>query len=238
MKYDPSREYVTATFTDADGRAHPVYILGPGELRHFYRVALISNPQRLLTVHSSNLSNTTMPDLLPHRFRESQFRRYETHIAELVKCFPNVVEWTTKLSPITFSCRLRDAMTSLKKNGWKSSLIDIPKFLSIHSQIDVAEHNGKIYSGSTESLKVFFAKPIPANAQPESPTSPTKIQRIVLPDSHSLKALCELLSKKVLLGPFQLDTCNGFSITPDLANALESTFDVAFIIDEGGTIIT
>ena len=91
---------------------------------------------------------------LPHRFRESQFRRYEPIISRIVSEFPNAVTFKPNLSPETFTCRLRDIMRAHHDIQWKS---DIPytRFHQIYNYITVAQDNslGLVYVGGRAQVK-------------------------------------------------------------------------------------
>ena len=92
---------------------------------------------------------------LPHRFRETAFRKYEHIISSAVDAFPATITIDpaiVSVTGVTFACRCRDAMTSLKEHHW-STHIDMDKFLDIASRIVVSERtDGKIIIGSREGI--------------------------------------------------------------------------------------
>lgn len=99
-----------------------------------------------------------MNEVLPHRFRESSFRAYEPYIAQVVKAFPSPITIrpsTIGLSPVTFSCRFRDAIRSLAKHNWQTVDINMDKFKLCHEQIGVSESGdaGMLTIGDRKNLK-------------------------------------------------------------------------------------
>jgi hypothetical protein len=63
--------------------------------------------------------------LIPYRFREATFRRYEPLITEIVACHPRSLAVDANkigLSPETLSARLRDAVKSLLVNKWPTNI--------------------------------------------------------------------------------------------------------------------
>jgi hypothetical protein len=100
---------------------------------------------------------------LPPRFRESAFRRYEHVISQIVHAYPQAVSFHPQRdfhqSPVTFSNRLRDAITSLHRFGWPSNDIDMAKFLANHHDYVVSERGVDVYVGSRTALKALFDPP-------------------------------------------------------------------------------
>jgi hypothetical protein len=227
-------EYPKATYTDGDQRQHQVEIVSKADLMNFYKVRQLVAPYKTLTVHVQQLSNISMPDLLPHRFRESSFRKYEEAIRAIVQHHPEVQIWCPTGSTVTFACRLRDAMASFLKNAWKTTVIDHAKFANIYDDITVSEQQGKVFTGGREKIKQYFQKPY-KQTSPEPMVTETKTPTIVLTDLNSLESLCDLLSKRCLSGPFKLE---GFELTDELISICEQRYDVAFVKDEKGLIIT
>lgn len=93
---------------------------------------------------------------LPHRFREKQFRRFESIIATVTNCFPARVDvnpTSYEMSPVTFSCRLRDAMNSLATNRWPTS-VNMERFDAIHKEIKVSERiTGLVHIGDKDTIR-------------------------------------------------------------------------------------
>ena len=128
---------------------------------------------------------------LPYRFRESSFRRYEPHIAEVVASFPDPVTIDpSPLSPVTCSCRFRDAMRSLKKHCWETK-IDFGQFDRIHPNVVVSEGEGKVLIGP----KWVVGRNRVTNAGiilQSSETRKVKLLRMYQPEDCALKAACVL----------------------------------------------
>lgn len=97
---------------------------------------------------------------LPHRFRESAFRQYEAIIAAVVKGYPNALSFNPglyKLSSVTFSCRLRDAIKSWNTHHWPTSSFDKDQFdRAFLGGICVSEHHdtATVSVGSKASIRV------------------------------------------------------------------------------------
>lgn len=127
----------------------------------------------------ANAENKT----LPHRFRETQFRRYELAIASVVERFPNITRFTPEeigLSAVTFACRFRDACASFFNHSWTSDTINRTKFNTIYQDMVVSERGHEVWVGSAEMLKAppvysieaqYLGTPLPINAGMFSPFS-------------------------------------------------------------------
>lgn len=93
---------------------------------------------------------------LPHRFRESEFRRYEDWIQQAIKVFPSALQCfpggSFPDSVETCSARLRDAMFSVLNNKWKTKL-DLVKLNEIYPKLLVGPRMGYIIVGSRECIK-------------------------------------------------------------------------------------
>lgn len=121
------------------------------------------NLSRVSTAMAPALSNTTRPVIafmnnpttLPHRFRESSFRKYEHFLTQAVNAYPKTIAvWPRSLglSPVTFACRCRDAITSYKQHRWDST-INAAKFREVADLLIVSERdNGSILIGSREAM--------------------------------------------------------------------------------------
>jgi hypothetical protein len=93
----------------------------------------------------------------PYFLRETEFRKYEHIIAEVVNQYPKICVFESyPLAVQTFGCRLRDAMKSLYTYKWSSSLIDVQKFLEIRHLIVVGPSQDAIYVGPRHVVKRMF----------------------------------------------------------------------------------
>lgn len=166
--------------------------------------------------------NTTPDDrLLPHRLRQSSFRKYENTITKIVNTFPKVVVVPSgNLAAITIAARLRDAMLSLHTYGWPSS-VNMAKFLDNYSDIKVSHRGASIVVGSREEIRRYDAViPIELGSTAEELASLTdKIKKV---DRHGFKFVCELVSDKTC-GKVRVE-CN--DADEPFTQSLEMLFDV------------
>ena len=88
--------------------------------------------------------------ILPHRFREDSFRRYERFISQVVHEYPNPVTFTPSNSE-TFSCRMRDAMKSLATNHWDCSFL--PEFKNVYPDLVVSQQGGDVVIGPRNRVR-------------------------------------------------------------------------------------
>lgn len=74
---------------------------------------------------------------LPYHLSEGSFRRFEKLIASAVESWPASTKFTTTpesgMSTSVFVARLRDAITSFRRYGWKTEIINVEKFKEIGS---------------------------------------------------------------------------------------------------------
>lgn len=92
------------------------------------------------------------PPLLPYRFREVQFRRWEDQIHTIVSNLPMVTKLDLHgLSPVTVQCRLRDAIRSFLDNHWDSILTGKEDLVR---SIKVSERDGGLSAGNLDGLKL------------------------------------------------------------------------------------
>lgn len=96
---------------------------------------------------------------LPWRFRESTFRLYESTIATIVEQFPTPVTFNPTVSTETFSCRLRDAMNSLKEHNW-TTFINMQRFFLIHPQVRVCVRGTQVIAGDVRAIQMALKKTI------------------------------------------------------------------------------
>ena len=193
--------------------------------------------------------NSSLPSL-PSRLRESTFRTYESAISSAVAAFPEVVVWTrVEGSFATFAARLRDAMASLNKNGWRSDVINKVKFYDHYNEIKVSHvMPDRVVVGSVEKIKEYYTSVININdlnkvlppSQFESIASSTPIQAVstssvVVDDSTivpvplsqdlrdkgvELKLLAGLAASRLLAHAVEIE------IDAERAEWLEQNFDV------------
>lgn len=184
-----------------------------------------------------------MSDTLPHRLRETSFRRFEHDIAFIVDRYPMVVELDYKskgYSVLTYEARLRDAMKSLFENGWSTTIIDSVKFFNSYSDIVVSHQTCHIFAGSRKEVNAMRHT---TQAQPESQhlgnamTSPAshflpstgELQTFHIECDNEAVLIARLASARVLL-PIQIS-----GVSDSLVQDLESKFDVAFTKNSDGT---
>lgn len=130
--------------------------------------------------------------ILPHRFREHAFRRYEHYISQIVQEFPSTVSIDpSPLSPVTFSCRLRDAMVSLDKCGWETS-IDLLKFKDIYKKTMVCETDGIIVVKPRKHTTSYTPKPKDIGMVLSNPTQ------------EQLHEVAQQLTNRTLMGPVRV----------------------------------
>lgn len=111
-------------------------------------------------------------NILPHRFSEKAFRKYEKVIAQIAATYPRPVRVspaTFGLSPETIRGRLRDACSSLATHQWKTSLVNIPAFNSIdQSQLTISiQPDGTVVAGNKQTIKEDAIDVIDAVAESE-----------------------------------------------------------------------
>ena len=166
---------------------------------------------------------------LPHRFRESAFRRYESILAQVVNRFPLPVEVDTKiydLSSVTFSCRFRDAITSLERYRWRTDTIDMQRFAECSDLIVVRERGGKVVIGGWEETKVTEAlasQPITAGAELATPVIIDVSNPVVL------STLITLAENRYLTMPITIS-----NLPENTAETLASCFDISLeALDDG-----
>lgn len=161
---------------------------------------------------------TTSFGSLPHRFRESSFRRYEQTIRDAVNAWPQVCVFnplTVGLQPITFSNRLRDAKTSLLQYNWKTD-VDVEKLLRIREDFIVAERGDLVLTGSKETLKTYTQLPSAQTYIDKSVKSPTPLL---------ITAIMVCIHNRVLVGPIVLEFDQ--PADPATAEFFEQEYDVA-----------
>ena len=174
---------------------------------------------------------TTQIAVLPPRFRESAFRRYETHIAQVLHAYPSLVRFDPPkmipaLSCVTFSQRFRDALTSYEQYRWTTMLFTPEKFLSPWKQhIRIFERDSVVFVGPPG------AKP-PLVGLGEVQIEDQYIYRLPKWDGEIIAAYCLLKSRGILPG-FLIKVKVPDSNFPSL-NTLKETYDIDWVKGEDG----
>lgn len=158
---------------------------------------------------------------LPHRLRESQFRRYEPLIARIVETFPAciVVDPRTHytIAPSTFAGRLRDAMKSLKDNDWDSTKVNRTTFHAIVDSIVVRERSdGLVAIGNRDTT---LAKPTKPNDVPVD--VPVGDNKLVVGDETLKHFVCMLAHRRLLRTPIEV-----IGLSAAEAETLQNAYDV------------
>ncbi len=155
---------------------------------------------------------------LPYRFREDSFRKYESVILEITNSIPRKSIFTTGLSPVTFACRLRDAMRSLSDNRWETQ-INMEKFLKWHPQIMVSEQaDGSVAVGTRESLKTVIDDAIAVFIPNTDNTTSNEVIRVA--NLNEARILAELASFRLLVKKVRIS-----NLSDEDAKLLEETYD-------------
>lgn len=176
--------------------------------------------------------NPTQTQQLPHRLKESTFRVFETDIGMIVTAFPKVVELKPKgekFTSLTYTARLRDAMTSLALFKWATQQVDMSKFEQVRGMIVVSHRSdGRIFAGSREELKLA------ANRTSETTVQPfyceANFQTLPLVSQETKELVCTLASLKLLSAPVRVS-----GLTAADKEKLEDSFDVAVCDNGDGT---
>lgn len=156
---------------------------------------------------------------LPHRFRESAFRTYEQSIARAVDTYPEVyIHNTGDLTTTTFSCRMRDAITSLVEHGWPTHHVNIVKLSECFRLLKVAEHEGKVLTGSYDKIKGYRLALKVTGPEEDPHDAPPVVYTV--PDLETAKIICELSQHRALR------TMKLFGINLDTATWLMNNYDV------------
>lgn len=176
-----------------------------------------------------------MPNVVPHRFSEAQFRRYEPILAQIQAAWPNVSIFdpgaTGILSQETFTCRLRDAMTSFVRYSYCSGLILRDSFLEIYNEVIVAQKDGKVLVGPRSALKTH------KTVQPIHSTSATVGQKndvftCINPSAATIHAFCLLLSQRLLTKPVLVEM-----LDPQLLLEVQEKYDIVAASQSDGSIL-
>lgn len=182
------------------------------------------------------------PTFIAPHLREHIFRTYEDLIARAVHAWPEPTSFTVPhdVAPATFVANMRNAVVSVKRYSWSTS-IDLPKLLSIENPRQFV-----VVFDDVEKL-VWFRSPKKPVARNMESTVGRKIERDTPTSSSSLvpwrdwtgeelQALCLLLDKQRLTGPFIFDG----EVDAFVANQCMELRNVAIVFDAtlNQTIIT
>lgn len=165
---------------------------------------------------------------LPPRFREAAFRKYEQTIADIVRGFPNPRIFLPPGSPVTFACRLRDAIRSLRENQW-TTIVPLAAFFQCVDEIVVSEKSdGSVIVGNSETVKTPGTNPTIRIKTQALVIDIRRFQDLVLFD-YVLTAAVVLLHHRILTTPIEIqivDAGNHLTVETSVAH-LEETYDIA-----------
>lgn len=166
----------------------------------------------------------------PHK-SESQFRRYENHLINILANWPATTEIKTgQLASTTFLARIRDAILSVLEFGWRTS-IDLDELKRIHKTelhfTAVDEKTIKAFrqtSGSKVLAKTGVSEMVSLGEQ--------FCCEISNPERHVVHSLAILLSNKVLTKPAKI-----YQLNPDILKEVLEKHDVASTTEGDFTIL-
>jgi hypothetical protein len=159
------------------------------------------------------------------------FRRFEPLIAEGVKNYPAPTTFAPQdgMGPTTFVARFRDAMTSFRRFGWSTNLIDVEKFNSLGAAIVIRHDlvNGTaVFDVRHAAGKAPAGLTVPNSFVPDAKkATPNGVQTDLTHDE--LTAFCLLLSKHRISGPVLVKG----EISSDQISSLTNRFDVGINFD-------
>lgn len=163
---------------------------------------------------------------LPLRFSEASFRRYERHIHAIVINFPRPVSFRPESASLeTFSCRLRDAITSHITYKWPSS-IDPVELSTIRGKIVVQQREGMVVVGPRKTTDAPVEE-VKADAGVPG-TFPFTVENPSLVELH---AFATLLGNRRISGPVKLINAS----TADIGEVLKA-YDVQ-VVEEGDYLV-
>jgi hypothetical protein len=173
---------------------------------------------------------------IPPHLREHIFRSYEDLLARAVSAWPEPTSFTVpvNVASATFVANLRNAIVSLKRHKWDTS-IDLQKLLAIENPRQFV-----INFDSTEN-KVWFRQPPKKESRSFSSTVGTRVeqaQTISGKDAFSLvpwrdwteaelEALCLLIDKQRITGQFVLDG----AVAQHSIDQLQLIYNIAIVYD-------
>lgn len=159
------------------------------------------------------------------------FRRYEPLIAEAVRNWPDATKFVPgpEIGLTTFTARLRDAVTSLRRFGWNTEQIDTAKFTEIGaSSVVKADPTNECcwFCHRTAAGRGPSGLGVPSQFIPIEKLRPSGILENLTPTE--ITALCILLSNKRIIGPVVFLG----RIPTDDVNSLLDAYDVGISYDE------
>lgn len=188
---------------------------------------------------STNASPTG--GLLPHHLSQSTFRFYEPYLTLAVRNFPEETSWDVldvarnnpkiRISPTTFAARFRDAIVSLTRFHWETT-VDVAKLVEMR-----AANNYAIAQQSGTSIvwfrnrankgrpSAYVAEARDDLSRQASPSGPVLWRDATARD---LDALCYLLGSARLSGIYLLDK----QLQNDIVDALTTMYNVSITWDD------
>ena len=168
-----------------------------------------------------------MHEQLPHRFRESSFRKYEWYIAQAVEAFPATIAVMPRslgISSITFACRCRDAIKSHRDYNWTPSTVHRGKFEDCAPYLVVSERSdGSILMGSREAIIKHATDANSGAFSVPAPSEATVSGEVLTLSTKEQKDLIMLLSHRRLLQPKLFLT----GLTDPEVAAYQQRYDIA-----------
>jgi hypothetical protein len=158
---------------------------------------------------------------LPYRFRDENVRRYAPVIEKIIELFPSPLTIDPShygLAGTTFSCRLRDAITSYCRYAWRSATFPVDRLRAIKPELRVTEKDGLIVIGDNVTTKKGYE---PATIVPVG-VGPT----ITVETEGEARILGILATYRLISQPLAILT------PPPIASFLADNFDVS--LDEAG----
>lgn len=198
----------------------------------------------------------------PSRFSERAFRDYEPFIARAVAAWPEetqfhpeeMVSLTGKpISPNTFVCRFRDAITALKTFSYETATIDTKKLWSITGAFTVAygtagtvwfrnKHLRGRPTGLTQKARElgYDVPKHPAEEPLSADTAPNNSNGAAVktdwhnPTMEDIEALCRLITSDFIVGPIIVHKT---ALATETLIAWENQYNVTFTALSDGRLI-
>ena len=165
----------------------------------------------------------------PHK-SEKMFRRYEKALQAILTHYPQACSFDPKaigLATSTFSCRLRDAASSLFEYHWTSP-VDESKLREIWPYVEITFAAGMVIARQ-RGAKQLSAVQGPSDIASDKDSFAFTLDR---PTPQEIVASAILLDKKHIKLPIKVKNCAIEEIVKLTAN-----FDVAVTNDDRGFII-
>jgi hypothetical protein len=171
---------------------------------------------------------------LPHRFREEQFRRFESLLVNVVNSFPTpitvVPHSAYNMAPETFRSRFKDSLRSLKEFRWPTT-VPMEKFDRIVDQIMVrAPLTGSIVHIGDKNTTL---DPKPTYDHYQKPTSSVKQGlTFVNPTPQDIFMLVQLAEGGQLVAPQHL-----VGVNEELLKTFYEAHDISYEKQEDGSFL-